>query len=197
MNLTLMLGSRDHSAVVIVAVLAATLVSCRSLPPNALRDTEAGPLQREFQQSHGPATDADYVVCDTPYEDKTAVTETSIERTACYGFCPTYTLRLFSDGTVEYIGQASVKHVGIRRGKLDEYFFSRLARVAMGIGFFELQDRYTCGVTDNATVYVAVTRDGRRKVIEHYAPEWNGPHALLLFEDAIDAVQPYIEWSAR
>lgn len=195
MNATAMLRNRD--AILIVAVLAIALVSCSSLPPNALRDTGAGPLQREFQQSHGPATDADYVACEMPYDNSTGVTEISIERTPCYGFCPTYTLRLFSDGSVEYLGQASVEYVGTRRGKLHEYFFARLARVALGIGFFDMQDRYTCAVTDNPTVYVAVTKDGRRKVIEHYAAEWNGPHALLLFEDAIDAVHNYVEWSTR
>jgi len=180
----------------ILSVMLACL-ACSSRPPNALRDSEAGVLQREFQQSHAPATNEEYADCDSPYENNTGVTEIAIERTPCYRFCPTYTLRLFSDGRVEYSGQASVRFVGTRRGNLDEYFFARLARAAVGIGFFELKDRYTCGVTDNPTVYVSVAKSGQRKIIEHYAPEHGGPQALRLFEEAIDAVQQHIEWSAK
>jgi len=136
-----------------------------------------------------------YVACETPHENKTGVTEFAIERTPCFGYCSTYTLRLFSDGRVEYTGQASVPFVGTRRGKLDPYHFTQLARAAVGIGFFQLQDRYTCGVTDSPTVYVAVTKSGQRKIIEHYAPEWSGPQALRLLEEAIDAVQQHVEWN--
>ncbi|HEY0157120.1 MAG TPA: DUF6438 domain-containing protein [Thermoanaerobaculia bacterium] len=178
----------------IVALLGLALTACSSLPPNALRPSTPGALQREFQRSHGPATEAEYAQCETPYENTTGVTEIAIERTSCYGYCPTYTLQLFSDGRVAYVGQASVRFIEPRSGKLDEYLFTKLARTAVGIGFFELQDRYTCAVTDNPTVYVAVVRNGTRKVIEHYAPEWTGPAALRLFEEAIDNVEPYIEW---
>lgn len=179
----------------ILVGLAFAFVGCSSLPPNALRPSEPGLLQREFQQSHGEASDADFRHCDTPHENNTGISEISIERTSCYGYCPTYTLRLFSDGRVEYTGQASVSHVGVRRGRLDEHFFTQLARAAVGIGFFNLEDRYLCSVTDNPTAFVAVTRGGERKIIEHYAPDWTEPSALRLFEEAIDAVQQHIDWS--
>jgi hypothetical protein len=162
-----------------------------------LRETHAGPLQREFEQSHAPVTNREVVECQTPYENNTGVSEIAIERTPCYGYCSTYTLRLFDDGRVEYVGQASVTYAGTRRGTLDTYFFAQLARAAIGIGFFEMQDRYICGVTDNPTVYVAVTKDNHRKVIQHYAPNWGGPEALRLFEEAIDSVQQNIDWSTK
>lgn len=181
----------------LAAIVGRAFVACSSLPPNALRESQPGALQREFGRSHKAPTDAEYTNCETPYENDTGVTEIAIERTPCYGFCSTYTLRLFRDGHVEYLGQASVPFVGARTGKLDEYFFTKLARTAVGIGFFEFQERYMCGVTDNPTVYIAVVRNGERKVIEHYAPEWNSPHALRLFEEAVDAVQQYIDWSPR
>lgn len=177
----------------LVAIFA--LIGCRSLPPNALRSSEPGPLQRAYAESHSGTTDAEYPQCDTPYENTTGVTEIAIERTPCYGFCSTYTLRLFSDGRVEYRGQASVKFVGVRRGRLAPYFFTQLARAAVGIGFFELQERYACRVTDNPTIYVEVARRGQRKIIQHYAPDWTGPQSLRLFEESVDAVQKYIDWS--
>jgi hypothetical protein len=180
-----------------IAAFALALAACRSLPPNALNPSESGMLQRDFAQTHAPVTNADYGLCETSAENNTGVTEIAIERTPCYGFCQTYTLRLFSDGRVEYRGQASVPFVGQREGQLDKYFFTRLARTAVGIGFFELQDRYTCGVTDSPTVYVAVTKNGERKIIEHYAPEYDGPYALRLLEQEIDAMYQHVEWNRR
>lgn len=170
-------------------LLVLSLVGCRSFVP-----AEAGVLQREFRQAHGPATDTEAAGCERPFDRDPGITEISIERTACFGACPTYTLRLFSDGRVEYRGQASVSFIGTREGKLDVWRFRRLARDAEGIGFFQLPDHYSCTVTDQSTVYVAVTRNGQRKVVEHYAPDWSGPAALRLLEQAIDAVQPSIEW---
>lgn len=177
------------------AALALLLAACASHPPNALPRSEHGVLQLEFERTHLPPKNEDYAVCETPFENHTGITEIAIERTPCYGYCSTYTLRLFSDGHAEYTGQASVPFVGARHGKLEPYSFTQLATAAVGIGFFQMQDRYTCGVTDNPTVYVAVTKGGQRKIIEHYAPEWNGPSALRLFEEAIDAVQAQIQWS--
>ncbi|MEA2166543.1 MAG: hypothetical protein QOK37_4670 [Thermoanaerobaculia bacterium] len=95
------------------------------------------------------------------------------------------------------MGQAHVKHTGLLAGNIDTWYFNRLAKAAVGIGFFELRDRYTCAVTDNPTVYVAVTRFGQRKVIEHYAPDMTGPAALLLFEESIDAAEQFIKWSPK
>lgn len=176
-------------------VLSASL-GCRSMPPNALRDTQPGELQREFASTHPEERAPEYEArCDEPYENNTGITEIAIERTPCYGFCPTYTLRFFSDGRVEFLGQASVKFVGSRRGRLDEHYFTQLARTAVGIGFFELNDRYACGVSDSPTVYVAVARGAERKTIEHYAPIHTGPAALRLFEEAVDDVLQYVDWS--
>lgn len=82
----------------------------------------------------------------------------------------------------------------MRHGMLDTWYFRRLARIVRDIRFFDLKDRYSCMVTDNPTVYIAVTQNGRRKVIEHYAPDMTGPAQLRLFEDSVDEVMPEVRW---
>jgi len=177
---------------VVAAIAFLALAACRTGAPIAGAQWHPGEIQREFERSVHPT--ADETMCESR-DDNYGVSEISIERTLCFGTCPSYTLRLFSDGRVDYLGQAYAPRVGVRHGRLDPFNFHRLARIVRDIGYFDLSDRYTCDVTDNPTVYTAVTRAGKRKVIEHYAPRSTGPAQLQLFEDAIDAVLPYVEWT--
>jgi len=156
-----------------------------------------GPLQKSFEQLHGRATDDDYNECESS-NDEPSISEISIERTFCYeNSCAAYTLTLFNDGRVEYLGVANVEHLGLRRGTMEPYHFQKLARTAVGIGFFDLKNRYLCGLTDHPTVYVAITRAGERKIIQHYAPSVNGPASLRLLEVAIDEVTEDVRWASN
>ena len=154
---------------------------------------EPGELAAEFRRRHPAPVPNSEPFCDI--QDNHGITEISIERTVCYGMCPAFTLRLTSDGNVEYIGRSDAAFKGHRQGKLDANAFHRLARAATDIGYFDLKDSYSCSVTDNPTVYVSATKNGTRKLIRHYAPELSGPARLSLFEQAIDAVVPSIHWS--
>src|SRR5262249_32279706 len=126
-----------------------------------------GPLAHEFDSRHvrvereGVCPDID-----TP----TAILEIAIERTVCFGSCPNYTLILRSNGTAEYEGREFTRRKGRFVGRVEVEEFERLARYALAIGFFTLNDVYSCGVTDNPTVYVAVASADRRKLVYHYAP---------------------------
>jgi hypothetical protein len=160
--------------------------------PNPARGGVPGQLQKEWQAVHPEMREPG--LCASP-EVPTGITEIALERTPCYGFCPTYTLRMAADGSVEYYGQANVPRVGHHRGKLDPQSFRELALLALDLGFFEMADDYDCLVTDNPTVYVSVTRDGAKKTIRHYAVFHTGPPRLRLFEEAVDQYAAHIEWA--
>jgi hypothetical protein len=152
-----------------------------------------GPLQVEFERTHG--SESELVVCDS-VAVPTDITEIAIERTPCYGFCSTYTMTLLPDGSVRYVGQGNVEHLGHLSGKIDPSSFRFLSKLAADIGFFEMNDLYTCMITDSPTVYVSVVRNGIRKTIKHYAPDRSGPARLVAFEEAIDAVYGSIQWAS-
>ena len=171
--------------------LLLTLAACSSVktgPPS-----EEGALRKEFVAKH-PQPSAQ-VACRR--EDGSGITEISIERTPCFGFCSTYTLHLFADGRVEYSGQSAMQRIGAHHGTLDPYYFKSLADDAAGIGFFSMEDSYSCMVTDQPTVYVAVTRNGERKIIQHYAVDHTGPAALRLFEEKIDSMMKLVKWAKK
>lgn len=45
--------------------------------------------------------------------------EIQLQRTACFGMCPTYSVTIRRDGTVEWIGTANVVVPGPRTGRID------------------------------------------------------------------------------
>ena len=70
-----------------------------------------------------------------------------------------------------------------------------LAQFAVDIAYFELDSSYSCAVTDNPTVLTRVTRNGKTKLVMHYAPDMTGPVRLRSFEDLIDHYAEKIEWT--
>lgn len=122
------------------------------------------------------------------------VTEIAIERAPCFGGCPVYTFVLRADGSAEYLGAGTRARWAKKVGYFNYYAFRQLAHAAEEIGFFDLDDRYACSITDDSTVYVSVVKNGTRKTIAHYAPDASGPVRLLMFERFIDRAYQQVEW---
>src|ERR1700730_2925658 len=120
------------------------------------------------------------------------VAKISLERTACFGTCPVYTLTVYSDGKVEYEGKEHVKEKGARSSKIDEKLFLRLLEKADEIGFFKLNDRYEGRVTDLPTRITTVTKGDVSKTVRNY---YGGPKGLHDFEQLIDHVTNSAQWT--
>jgi hypothetical protein len=179
--------------VVVLALFA--LAACRSTPiPNMRMSAEPGPLQREYERLHPHEVDTPSTESCTPSIPSVAITELSLERNACYGFCAMYTLTLRSDGTAEYHGYGNVAKLGAYRGSIAPPAFDQLAQLAEEIGVFEMQARYYCLITDQSTAYVSIVRGGERKTIRHYGPSTSGPLRLRWFEQLLDESAEAIEW---
>jgi Domain of unknown function (DUF6438) len=179
----------------LVATLCLPLAACATggLPPHASMTASPGPLQLEFELLT-PRESNDISFCPDS-EQKTGVTEISLERTGCYGYCPMYTVTLRSNGRASYEGRANVKHVGKFSGSIPVASFEFLAKVALELGAFDrLPSDISCAITDNPTVFLALARDGERRVISHYAPGRAGPASLALLEQAIDIFSDQIAW---
>ena len=63
-----------------------------------------------------------------------AVTEIGLSRSACYGTCPVYTVRLRREGPAEFIGEYFVDLVGPHEAELEPGSFDDLARAVMFLG---------------------------------------------------------------
>ena len=123
--------------------------------------TGRGKLSDESRRREGSGSSTPDPECRME-SDSLGVTEIDIERDTCFGPCPVYSLRLRSNGSVSYDGEAFVKPLGHRTGRMNPYDFATLAQLAVEIGYFELDDYYACAVTDNPTVPQAARAVGLR-----------------------------------
>lgn len=121
----------------------------------------------------------------SPVEQKApADTLITLERTGCYGFCPSYTLTIAADGTVVFnatsywvgAGEHSrLKKSGTIISKVSQEQIQQLINAFEEANYFSLRDSYTetedCpgGMsTDLPTAYTSIQINGRRKSISHY-----------------------------
>jgi hypothetical protein len=182
--------------VFVVAAAGSCATRATRIPHMSMSSTP-GELQKESEAKH-PELHSATTEWPAPPPCQNArppeISEISIERTSCYGYCPTDTLRLFADGSVRYRGQANVEQVGLRTGRIDAHLFENLAMLAEDIGLFQLPDNFDCMVTDNPTVFVSIVRAGVRKTIRHYAPGRTGPPRLRMFEEVVENLLTRVKW---
>lgn len=109
----------------------------------------------------------------------------TLQRTACFGTCPAYSVTLRDDGTVTYLGREYTRVSGTHSWKIDPAAVRALAREMEQAGFFELEDEYVGLMTDHPTTYTSLTIGARTKKIRNYIV---GPQTLKDLEDRIDQV---------
>jgi hypothetical protein len=121
----------------------------------------------------------------------TRISSIELERTACLGTCPGYSVTIFSDGRIRYEGKYFVKVIGVRMKVVPASKFNRLVAKVHEIGFFGLEAAYRGTVTDLPTTFVTVTRGGVRKKVEDYM---GAPKGLRELEQLIERVAQVSRW---
>lgn len=120
----------------------------------------------------------------------------TLERTACFGACPIYTVTIYTDGTVEYHGERFVTTEGEQTGSIDPETVQQLIAGFEAAGYFDWNDEYTnMGVSDLPTIITSVTRDGETRQITRYAGDESAPFALPYLETWIDLAARTSQWT--
>jgi hypothetical protein len=134
---------------------------------------------------------------------QTEISAISLERTSCYGTCPSYKVTAYRDGRVQYEGKDEVKIKGKRISAISPTNFAMLAKKVEEIGFFRLNNEYSSitnpdgsstFVTDQPTYITIVTRGTVTKKVENY---YGGPKRLYEFEQLIDEITNSAQWTGR
>lgn len=71
-----------------------------------------------------------------------------LERTACEGWCPDYSVEIHGDGVVRYEGRHCVVAKGVRTDQLSQEKVRKLFEAFRKADFFSLRDRYSEGWVD-------------------------------------------------
>jgi uncharacterized protein DUF6438 len=103
----------------------------------------------------------------TGSEDGLRVT---LERTACFGTCPIYSVSVDESGTITYVGDRFVAEHGSRKAKLSIEDMRRLVAAIDKAAFDDFEGPYVRGTqgcedyyTDHPTQIITVARSGHEK----------------------------------
>jgi hypothetical protein len=124
-----------------------------------------------------------------------------LERTACYGTCPAYSVTIHGDGRVEYNGKSHVKETGSREGRIET---DKIKSLASGFGktkFWGIAEDYSeakCKgrvCTDMPTTITELSIRGATHRVNHYYGCGSAPKTLFELESLIDKSANSEQWT--
>lgn len=120
----------------------------------------------------------------------------TLERTACFGTCPVYTVGIFEDGTVVYEGERSVAVPGEQISQIAPETVALMIGAFEDAGYFAWNEAYdTQTVSDLPSTITSVTSAGETHRIVRYAGDNTAPLALPFLEQWIDAMANTSLWT--
>jgi hypothetical protein len=126
--------------------------------------------------------------------DATALKSLTIrmERTGCFGNCPSYAIMIDGTGIVEYSGRQNVAVVGTKRKMIPPGQVQSLIEDLNSVGFVSLEDRLFEACDDTPKVVVTVSVDKRERTVKSDAQcvgERDGAQArFVASSDTIDRI---------
>ncbi|MEW5743745.1 MAG: DUF6438 domain-containing protein [Myxococcota bacterium] len=113
----------------------------------------AHPASSPASPEHAPPTPPDAGLSNQP-------DELTLERTACSGACPVYTLTVRADGQVHFVGRKDVALVGERHWRIDSLYARHLFTEVDRSGFLTLGPRYPTEVEELPGLVLTLRRAG-------------------------------------
>ncbi|MEM9919070.1 MAG: DUF6438 domain-containing protein [Bacteroidota bacterium] len=118
----------------------------------------------------------------------------SIRREACFGRCPSFEARLYSDGRAVYDGLSNVEKIGQFDAQAQRSDITDLFDEAIEMGFFQLSQRYPENgtfIADLPSTYTSLHFKGALyKVVNNH----DSPLTLRRFEKRLEAFFNGLEW---
>ncbi len=146
-----------------------------------------------------------------PVVDRDKLTIT-LQRSACFGSCPDYSVTIHGDGRVvfstdgeptdavsglhrSYAFSSGVLVRGRHEDRIDTAAVDALVQEFREAHFFSLRNEYTAEITDNPTYVLTVdTGHGRKAVVDYVGEEVGMPRTVTQLEDEVDRVARTARW---
>jgi Domain of unknown function (DUF6438) len=120
----------------------------------------------------------------------------TLNRTKCYGICPSYTLTVSGEGDVIYHGDAYVRYCGDFIGHVSHDVVLKLFDLFKKADYFNAFDRYEMRVTDTPTYTTSIAFDNMSKSVIDYDGLWVGmPDGVWDIEDGLDRIAGPKVWA--
>ena len=140
--------------------------------------------------------DTSRIEIDTEEPDNEVPTEMILEfqKTSCFGKCPVYIIRGYSDGRVIYHGKANVEKVGYYETMLTEDSISVIFEKAQNFGFFELENNYPPSGPPISDLPKTNTYLKKGTIEKKVSDNYDSPLALQQFEKYLDEYFSGLNW---
>jgi len=105
-----------------------------------------------------------------------------MSKTACFGTCPVYTIKIDINGDAAYLGEQHVEKIGRFKKKFSSSETKRLFETFDNSNFWKFENKYIDGPTDFPTTYLTYNKEKQNKKIEDY---YGGPQELKDLEKIV------------
>lgn len=119
------------------------------------------------------------------YSANNGIAFLTLEKTTCRGQCPVFSLAIFENGIVQYIGTKNVDKIGKYEKKLSKTEIKNLKEIFDKYDFFSFENEYTGKITDLPTTYISFIHNGQTKKIRYY---YGAPEKLKELEEILNKI---------
>lgn len=116
----------------------------------------------------------------------------SIERESCRGFCPSYKMVIYGDGSVEYEGKRNVDNIGMYEKKIGKDKVKELLKAFQDANYLGLDNEYddpaVADVPATLTSIKFLDKESKADKSKNIRNRSKGPEALNKLQDQIDAI---------
>lgn len=116
----------------------------------------------------------------------------SMERTPCFGKCPSFTLSIDAGGRASWRGRGNVERMGNWTAQVPATAMDALLTMANAHVFFGFNDSYDGQVTDLPSTIIRVNADGRDKRVH---ARYKVPPAFKAFAAECDSLLNALPWT--
>lgn len=117
-----------------------------------------------------------------------------LEKTGCYGTCPVFEARLFSNGHLTYHGKEDVARLGLYEAWADLSLLEKVKEAAYQVGYFKLSDVYPVNQRSIDDIPITITYlnfDEKEKTIMN---NYGSPKSLKNFESTLEKLLLNVDW---
>lgn len=176
------------------AILFFTTCSKKTTPPAT---TEPPTVSNDVNtveegDEEGEKSEEEVVVEEEKVEEVYLLCE--FRRTACYGKCPVFSIKLYSNGKAEYHGVAHIDKIGHYEAFCDPQDFESLFTAAEQANYFVLRSQYPTDGHQLADLPKTVSYLKRNGLEKRVINSFDAPPDLIQFEKWLDVFFAALTW---
>ena len=168
-------------------VATGALAACHRKAAETVQEPATAPQDQAITQSDETVE---------PPTKSNAYLVAAFEKTACFGKCPVYQVKFYSDGKVTWYGRMNVERQGWYTAQVLPDVLKRIKAKANELNYFDLEAKYPTDlqVADlpSTITYVRIGDMEKQVVNTHDAPE-----NLLAFEQFLSELIEGLDWRAE